>query len=278
MIHNTNQTQISLKNDSVVELIKELSKLGVFRDKKKKKPKRQVSLDSLDSKQPSDMVGYVKTIGSSGLPFRVRPELQQITQGMTQQQIEDIQQRNIAMIETLRGEVEQQRLEDISTLGTVINPLFERFRGAQEPGAGQAPDPFKRSEPQIGAVDIEEGGFTETLNEGGPQAVSEQPEGIFAEVEEEQQNIPIPPRLPPREPIKEGGASTKLQPNVKNEIADYWGIPPLDVNNKKVGYLRGYITRINTALGEDYSTDGDKGVLLKTIREGLRVAYDRIPK
>lgn len=275
MIHNTNQTQISLKNDSVVELIKELSKLGVFRDKKKKKkPKRQVSLGS-DFKQPSDMVGYVKTIGNTGLPFR--PELQQITPGMTQQQIEDIQQRNFAMIENLRGEVEQQRLEDISTLGTVINPLFERFRGAQEPGAGQFPDPFKRSEPQIGDADIEEGLFTQTLNEGAPKVVSQQPEGIFAEVDEEQQDIPIP-RFLPREPIKEVGASTKLQSNVKNEIADYWGIPPLDVNNKKVGYLRGYITRINTALGEDYSIDGDKGVLLKTIRKALLVAYDRIPK
>ena len=144
------------------------------------------------------MVGYTKTIG--GTQMRNIPPIQQIEAGMTQSQIENIQRQNEATFAALKGEVQQQRLEDIETqqgqrfaditkLGGIINPLLERFRGAQEPGAGVY-DPFasKSELPQI--QDVEEREFTETLNPDAPEYQREPISEIYAESGEEEEGIP----------------------------------------------------------------------------------------
>ena len=188
-ITNSNYNHISVKTDSMVKMLEQLSKLGVLKSKRKSKPRRSKIVDEI--KQDSDMVGYVKPI--EGGQFGLRSPI-------TQNQLEDIQRRNEATIARLSGEVQQQRLADIETqqgqrfaditkLGGIINPLLERFRSAQDPDAGVY-DPFM-------IPDVQEERFTQTLNEGGPEAVEESqsgeiyageedlPEGVaFAEIDE----------------------------------------------------------------------------------------------
>lgn len=198
LIQNTNRNNISIKTDSAVQLVRELSKLGIFRKKGKKRAKLSSASTSEDIKQDSDMVGYTKTIG--GTQMRNIPPIQQIEAGMTQSQIQNIQRQNEAAFAALKGEVQQQRLEDIETqqgqrfaditkLGGIINPLLERFRGAQEPGAGVY-DPFasKSELPQI--QDVEEREFTETLNPDAPEYQREPISEIYAESGEEEEGIP----------------------------------------------------------------------------------------
>lgn len=260
----------------MVKMIEQLAKLGVFKEKKKPRQKRS-RIDVEEVKQPSDMVGYTKTISPA---FR---GLAPIIPGMTQQQIDDIQQRNAAAIAALQGEVQQQRLQDIETqqgqrfaditrLGGVINPLLERFRGAQEPGAGQRADPFAPAIAQeFVTPDVEEGLFTQTLNEGGPEAVSDLPETTFAEEEEEV--VAPPPRLAPREPIE----SFKLTPNIMTEIDVYWGFGKIP-ETRSVAPLRTYLSNINRTIGTDYATNVNREDLLKNIRTALRDSYRKIPE
>jgi hypothetical protein len=198
--NNSNYNKISVKTDSMVKMIEQLSKLGVFKEKRKKRAKRTAAPE--DIRQDGDMgPGYVKTL--EGQPGRGDPNLfalRQIQPGMTQQQIADITERNAAGVAALRAEVSQQRLADIeqqqgqrfadiTRLGGIMNPILERFRGAQDPGAGQRTDPFTQTT-QILLPDIQEETFTETLNEGGPRATPEVQTELFAEGEEEE-GIPI---------------------------------------------------------------------------------------
>jgi hypothetical protein len=193
-LSNTNYNHVSVKTDSMVKMLDQLAKLGVFKSKPKK---RKSSKLPADMRQDSDMVGYVKTL--RGEPGRGDPNLfalRQIKPGMSQQEIEDIQERNNAGIAALRAEVQQQRLADIEAqqgqrfaditrLGGIMNPILERFRGAQDPGAGQRTDPFAQSS-TIFLPDIQEETFTETLNEGGPMATPAIQTKFFAESGEEE--------------------------------------------------------------------------------------------
>jgi len=267
-LSNLNYNHISVKPDSTVKLIKELSKLGVFKKKSKKRPKSSVS-DSI--RQDSDMVGYVKTLG--GPQMRNIAPIQQITAGMTQNQIEDIQRRNDATFAALRGEVQQQRLEDIEAqqgqrfaditkLSEIINPVLERFRGAQEPGAGQRIDPFNQSSKTILLPDVTEERFTESLNEGGPQAKEEQQTTTYAVKD----NAGIPsgggggsvpqPRLESLGKIKPG-KPTRTQFLAVN------GLSPLPPNNKLTTLqdMKAYYTDFNQtfALDDNSSIYNNKG-------------------
>lgn len=178
----SNYNKISLKTDSTAKLIQELAKLGVFKEKRKPRgPRKPKNVDEI--RQENDMgPGYVRP--TEGGSFGLRTPL-------SQNMLEDIQRKNEATIARLGGEVKQQRLADIEAqqgqrfaditrLGGIINPILERFRGAQEPGAGVY-DPFM-------IPDTTEERFTQTLNEGGPEADEEEQEGeIYAE---EEDNIP----------------------------------------------------------------------------------------
>lgn len=231
-LSNTNYNHVSVKTDSMVKMLEQLAKLGVFKSKPKK---RKSSKLPAEMRQDSDMVGYVKTL--AGEPGRGDPNLfalRQIEPGMSQQEIEDIQQRNNAGIATLRAEVQQQRLADIEAqqrqrfaditrLGGIINPVLERFRGAQDPGAGQRTDPFAQSSAPIFLPDIQEETFTQTLNEGGPQAQPAIQTELFAKGEEEE-GISMP-RIQPIERIQRGKPT-------RNEYLRLNGLGPLPPNTK----------------------------------------------
>jgi hypothetical protein len=224
----SNLNSVSIRNYGpnyeTLAVIKELKKLGIIKSVAKAKRQSKPKMTE-EVKQPSDMVGYVKTLG--GAPNTALLPL--ITPGMTQQQIEDIQQRSNAALLALRGEVQQQRLqdieaqqgqrfEDITKLGGIINPLLERFRGAQEPGAGQRPSPFVTTSQPILLPDVGEEEFTQTLNEGGPEAVSQLATDIYPEEEGISENIPTKPSLLPREPIKEGGGGVLEEIPISEQI------------------------------------------------------------
>jgi hypothetical protein len=213
---NTNYNHVSVKTDSMVKMIKELSKLGVFKGKSKPRAKRG-SGDDMGGDGP-------------GPQMRNLPPIQQIPQGATIQQIQDIQQQNAAAFAQLRSEVQRAGIPDIQ--GT-------RFRSQQEAGAGVY-NPFEgTSSVGIMVPDIAEGGFTQTLNEGGPEAVSELQETIFPV--EETENIPVA-RLQPLERIavgeplgeavgveavKTGGGSGRPSPSLRKSVTDYFELPPI---------------------------------------------------
>jgi len=231
------------------------------------------------------MVGYVKTLGGPQLR-NVGPL--QIQAGMTQNQIEDIQRRNDATFAALRGEVQQQRLEDIEAqqgqrfaditqLGQIINPVLERFRGAQEPGAGQRNDPFTQSSKPILLPDVTEERFTETLNEGGPEAEEERqtqvyaggdlPEGVaFAQVGDTM----LEPRIQPDQKI---GGGFNLSKKKMNEIREYWNIGPKP-ETREVRPLREYLTMVNQTIGTSYNTNVTREELETNIRKALREAWE----
>ena len=183
-IQNTNRNNISIKTDSSAELVRELSKLGVFRKKDKKRAKRSPS-----TYDGGDMVGYTQPL--DGPQMRNLPPIQQIQAGFTQNQIESIQRSNDAVVAALSAEVAQHRSEDKrNPLGAVVNPAVERFRGSIFPAqaSGDQPiDPFASS--RMGSAsfgnqpDVQEERFTETLNEGGPEAVEEQQKSFYAPAE-----------------------------------------------------------------------------------------------
>lgn len=214
---NTNYNHVSVKTDSMVKMIKELSKLGVFKGKTKPRAKRGSG---------NDMGG--DDMGGPGPQMRNLPPIQQIPQGATTQQIQDIQQRNAAALAQLRSEVQQGRIADIQ--GT-------RFRSQQEAGVYT---PFERTR-SVGVMvpDISEEGFTQTINEGGPEAVSQLQETTFPV--EETENIPIA-RLQPLERIavgeplgeavgveavKTGGGSGRPSLSLRKSVTDYFGLPPI---------------------------------------------------
>ena len=269
-IDNSNYNKVSIKTDSMVKMIDQLAKLGVFKEKRKPRAKKTTVLPDSNIRQEGSMPpGYVRTIG-----------VPQITPGMNAQQIQDIQERTNAIVANLRGEVEQQRLADIEAqqgqrfsdierFGTILNPVLERFRGSQSAGAGQRLDPFAVPEEPILIPDIQEETFTQTLNEGGPEATPAVQTQIFAGEEEQ---VPAP-RLQPVERI----APFNLSPNIMTEIDVYWGFGKIP-ESRSVGPLRDYLRRINQSIGSEYATNVNREELLKNIRSALREAYTSIPE
>jgi hypothetical protein len=214
---NTNYNHVSVKTDSMVKMIKELSKLGVFKGKSKPRAKR-------GSGKGDDMGG-----DGPGPQMRNLPPIQQIPQGATTQQIQDIQQRNAAALAQLRSEVQQGRIADIQ--GT-------RFRSQQEAGAGVY-NPFERTR-SVGVMvpDVTETRFTQTINEGGPGAEADLPETTFTV--EETGNIPIAlqpvERIAVGEPVgeavgveavKTGGGSGRPSLSLRKSVTDYFRLPPI---------------------------------------------------
>ena len=238
---NSNYNKVSIRTDSTVKLIEQLSKLGVFKEKRKPRKPKQPSSNEI--RQDNVMVGYSKSLGSPLM--RDTPALQQIQAGMTPQQIQDIQERNNAAIAALQGEIQQQRLQDIEAqqgqrfadierFGTILNPVLERFRGAQEPGAGQRPDPFSTGAELPQVVDISEESFTQTLNEGGPQAVPEAQTTTFAETSKEE-GIPLGGGAAPTQILATEFAPSLAPPRSatrkeRNKFLNEIGIDPLPPN------------------------------------------------
>jgi hypothetical protein len=190
-------------NFEILALLKQLDKMGLMKSKSKSKPKPKL-MDEI--KQDSDLVSSV-TYSEPNL-FALR----QIEPGMTQQQIEDTQQRNAAGVAALRAEVQQQRLEDISKqerlIGGLAGAATQRFEQLQS-GLGQIRSQrFGSSynpvvEQSSFEPDIQEETFTQSLNEGGPEVQPAIQTELFAGGEEEQ-GIPIDPRIVPQERLQIG--------------------------------------------------------------------------
>lgn len=274
-VSNLNYNNVSVKTDSMVKMIQELSKLGVFKKKKtSKRPSKVADGDSI--RQDNEMVGFTKSLG--GTQMRNLPPIRQIEAGMTQNQIEDIQRRNNAVVAALRGEVQQQRLEDIEAqqgqrfeditkLGSIMNPLLERFRGSTFPAqaSGAQPiDPF--SSQRTGGViylgdvpDIQEERFTETLNPGGPEATEEaQTKAISTE---EETGIPLTGgggRIQPTQRIR--GAPAVLKRSAAAFSYELPPPPPLRGTNRleMEAYLRQLTDATSYFLDESVLTSKEK--------------------
>ena len=247
-INNNNYNIVSVKTDPMVKMIQELSKIGVFKEKKKKPKKTKVSADDADDASDGDPNLF---------------SLRQIEPGMSQQQIEDITERNNAGVAALRAEVQQQRLEDFQgifePLTRLANLASERFRGAQEPGAGQRPNPFVQSttieeiEP-----DIQEETFTETLNEGGPRALPQIQTELFAEGEEEEYILPSRPQLQPRGKIGGGTSSRGVSKRGLQQISTELGLGKVPKRNAKLSEIRDYYIKLTDATGSPEVLDYNK--------------------
>ena len=193
-LSNTNYNHISVKTDSMVKMLEQLAKLGVFKSKPKK---RKSSKSASDIRQDNDMVGSVSSL--EGEPGRGDPNLfalRQIEPGMSEQEIQDVQERNNAGIAALRAEVAQQRLEDVRQqerfVGSLATAAAGRF-GQLESGLadirsgkfGASSEPTSQSS-VILLPNVQEETFTQSLNEGGPQAKPAIQTEFFAESGEEE--------------------------------------------------------------------------------------------
>jgi hypothetical protein len=119
---------------------------------------------------------------------------------MSEQEIQDAQERNNAGIAALRAEVAQQRLEDVRQqerlVGGLATAAAGRF-GQLESGLadirsgkfGASSEPTRQSS-AILLPDIQEETFTQSLNEGGPGAKPAVQTEFFAESGEEEESIP----------------------------------------------------------------------------------------
>lgn len=273
LIQNTNRNNISIKADSAVQLVRELSKLGVFRKKGKKRAKRSSASTSEDIKQDSNMVGYTKPLGLRDIPL-----IRQIEAGMTQSQIENIQRQNEAAFAALKGEVQQQRLEDIKTqqgltmslaeataqrfgelagpVGKVTDIKTERFRGAQEPGAGVY-DPFDSATEFAQIQDVDNTPMTGTLNEGAPEFVSEPITETFAEGEEEE-GIPtmVGGGAAPTSQERERGKRAKAVIKGRDAIAAEFNLGPVPpINKAEVPEFREYYITLMLRANPDEEVD-----------------------
>lgn len=266
----SNLNSLSVKNyapgSDTLAVIKELKKLGIFKSPKPKSKTTSKMID--DIKQESDMVGYVKTL--EGQPGRQNPNifsLRQIQPGMSQQQIEDLRQQNNAGVAALRAEVSQQRLEDIeqqqgqrfadiTRLGGIMNPILERFRGAQEPGAGQRIDPFAQSS-TIFLPDVQEETFTQSLNEGGPRAQPAVQTELFAGEESSNIGIPTAPTAPPNLQPRPKVGGLFVEKSIQN-ISDELGLGKIPTMRNSYTAIEDYYFTLTDA------TEGDRDVSLNS--------------
>jgi len=273
----SNYNKVSVKTDSMVKMIDQLAKLGVFKEKRKpraRKPKAE------EIRQTGDMgPATVRPVEGGFFGLRTPP---------SQSQLEDLQRRNEATIARLSGEVQQQRLADIEAqqgqrfaditgVGGIINPVLERFRSAKEPGAGVY-DPLR-------VPDVQEARFTTTINEGGPEAVEEpQGEDIYADEEEDipmatafvinprmqpvervdvSVDAPGPSLLKPRKPISRG--PNRIQQKRQARAADLGlgPIPDRDFPPNNTEEIRKYYEFLMTAVNEevDSSITGNKKLM-----------------
>jgi hypothetical protein len=292
-LSNTNYNNISVKTDSMVKLIDQLAKLGVF--KTKRKARRAKASASDEVKQPSDLVGYTRPSGDPNL-FALR----QIESGMTQQQIQDIQERNNASNASLRAELEQRQLEDMREQQRYITGLATaaagRFAELQSGLENIQSDKFRPSEPIREAsinpailpnVETKEdpNAFTQTLNEGGPPEAAVEPQTqAFTEddtdfndeqaffgvgrVDESEQGIPLGGGGQPLQPVerifKEPSkfATPAIKKRAERAISIGLGPPPQARNTSEE--IRSYYLRL--ANREDFEPDKN----IKNARQYLK--------
>jgi hypothetical protein len=252
-LSNTNYNHVSVKTDSMVKMLEQLAKLGVFKSKPKK---RKSSKSASDIRQDNDMVGSVMSLeGEAGRGDPNLFALRQIEPGMSEQEIQDVQERNNAGIAALRAEVAQQRLADVREQERFISGLATaaagRF-GQLESGLadirsgkfGASSEPTRQSS-AILLPDIQEETFTQSLNEGGPGAKPAVQTEFFAESGEEEGIPTSGGGGQPFQPVQgifglvegvgkvEGLGQIKRGKPTRNEYLRLNGLGPLPPNTKK---------------------------------------------
>lgn len=254
----SNLNKVSIKNYGpnyeTLAVIKELKKLGIIKSVAKAKSRAKPKMIE-DIKQDSDMVGYTKTLGpagGAGFPLRLA------TGGMTQQQIDDINRVNSAGFAALKAQVEQQS-QDLQPLSSLANLASERFRAAQDPGAGQRPSSFIQSAFVTELPDTEPREFTESINENAPPYKTEIAQTVFPVEEEEGFTIPETRKgLEPREKI---GGTTSEDPriSVAKEVATKFELGRLPKKTDKKEVIKNYYdTLIDKLTINEFIVSGSK--------------------
>jgi hypothetical protein len=259
--NNSNYNKISVKTDSMVKMIEQLAKLGVFKEKRKPRAKKATG----DIRQTGDM-GPGSVTSLEGEPGRGDPNLfalRQIDPGMSEQEILDIQERNNAGIAALREEVQQQRLADVREqerfIGGLATAAAGRF-GQLESGLadirsgkfGASSEPVRQSS-AILLPDIQEETFTQTLNEGGPRAEPAVQTEIFAEAGEEEEGIPTSGGGQPFSPVQ-SFRSPRASGVVKRRdaVASTFGLGLVPkINQTSPAQMKAYYLALFDAVQED---------------------------
>jgi len=232
---------VSIRNyGETLEVIRELKKLGFLKSSKPKKKK--VVENPEEVKQESDLVGY--TIDNIPSFMAVRPD-------MTQSQIEDINRRQAVAFQTLKAEVEQQRLEDINFLEAQRSGDITRFQSEFNRIFTNNPEkPFdplanlNSNRLDNGIPDINEDTFSGGINEGAPNIIDPLATGVFPEtdkdgfsgVQEEGfvfDENPMPPRLQPRKPVDK---FTSKRAQTVSEL----GFPPVPKIKSSLSEIQNY--------------------------------------
>ena len=168
-IDNSNYNKISVKTDSTVKLIETLKDLGVFKEKRKARPRTtRTTSDTTPLRSESTGKAYTQQI-------RVQPDTQ-----LTDSEKEDINNKTNALIAQIRDEVAQNRIEDLQKTGQALFTLFSSIpQRINRPEQQQSFDPFERKEDVYLLPDIEEREFSKTASQGSPEVQSEKQETIF---------------------------------------------------------------------------------------------------
>lgn len=238
---NSNYNKVSVKTDSAVKLIETLKDLGVFKEKRKPRASKAKKPLSEDIRQDNDMKGYVE-------PVQVRVEADR--QGLTD---EDVETKTNALVAQIRGEIAQNRIDDLQrsrkdlfTLFNAVQPRIERTQQA----VPSSYDPFFRQSTTITDVpDTEEERFTETLNEGGPDVEPAKQETIFTpeEQEIEQQQS--------QELVKKQKERVRRIRDARKAFTDSYGLPEVpstaDVSTKT---MREYFINFMVKTNNDYDS------------------------
>lgn len=164
-IDNSNYNKISVKTDSTVKLIETLKDLGVFKEKRKNRPRTTSAKTPIRSESTGE--AYTEQI-------RVQPDTQ-----LTDSEKEDINNKTNALIAQIRDEVAQNRIEDLQKTGQALFTLFSSIPQRINRPEQQSFDPFERKEQVYLLPDTEEREFSKTPSQGAPEVQSEKQETIF---------------------------------------------------------------------------------------------------
>jgi hypothetical protein len=262
----SNLNSVLVKNygpgSDTLAVIRELKKLGIIKSVAKAKGKAKPKMIE-DIKQPSDMVGYVKTLDSPQM--RNLAPIQQIQAGASQQQIDDINRTNVARFAQLEAAATQQQQQIGGLAGlaqgffSVINPGVERFRGSTFPAQarGDEPiDPFATRRPGVIYLsDIPETSsgsqvMTETLNPNAPDIRPELATSIFPE--EEQTGIEL----------TGGGSRIKPQQKISlilssQQVADDLGLGKIPTMRNSYTAVENFYIALTDALQSDREVSAD---------------------
>lgn len=191
------------------QLIETLKKVGVIKGKKKR-VKKDLAGDEI--RQDNEMVGYGSSSPQEAAISVMRnvPLLlgQAQQSGFNQSQIEDIKRgvgQDLAVIRDALEEDKRSRDQQYGMLAYGTGALARQVKQLTEKARPEEPIINEPTDEFQGDIDIEERPFERTganleTTEMTDEPVEANPEEIFAETPEEEENAPIPGAVAPPEP------------------------------------------------------------------------------